>query len=232
MNTTDNFSHTIPNHSILFSLANLTLTCLFLKISFAIQIISHYQLYFHKIPPLSRWPRRRTLVVLAGLPTVRFDFSVSYAAGLGQKKIPRWFPNEAHDCCCALTCFQNSKMPYCSIRTVILDGYCPPWKIVLCATTVVWLLKPSFVLLFGNTKFFALEVIVTRIRCPFLKQLEIFVVRIVSGTTSPGFKKSAWSNPLRYFADKIPSASLIERPFSSTSVNRTMKSVSGASEAM
>ena len=122
-------------------------------------------------------------------------------------------------------CLQNSKMPYCSIRTVILDGYCPPWKIVLCATTVVWLLKPSFVLLFGNTKFFALEVIVTRIRCPFLKQLEIFVVRIVSGTTSPGFKKSAWSNPLRYFADKIPSASLIERPFSSTSVNRTMKSV-------
>ena len=104
-------------------------------------------------------------------------------------------------------CFQNSKLPYCSIRTVILDGYCPPWKIVLCATTVVWLLKPSFVLLFGNTKFFALEVIVTRIRCPFLKQLEIFVVRIVSGTTSPGFKKSAWANPLRYFADKIPSAS-------------------------
>ena len=47
MNTTDNFSHTIPNHSILFSLANLMLTCLFLKISFAIQIISHYQLYFH-----------------------------------------------------------------------------------------------------------------------------------------------------------------------------------------
>ena len=110
-------------------------------------------------------------------------------------------------------CLQNSKMPYCSIRTVILDGYCPPWKIVLCATTVVWLLKPFFVLLFGNTKFFALEVIVTRIRCPFLKQLEIFVVRIVSGTTSPGFKKSAWSNPLRYFADKIPSANLIERPF-------------------
>ena len=23
------------------------------------------------------------------------------------KKIPRWFPNEAHDCCCALTCFRS-----------------------------------------------------------------------------------------------------------------------------
>lgn len=34
------------------------------------------------------------MVVIAGLPAVRFDFSVSYAAGLGQK-IPRWFPNEA-----------------------------------------------------------------------------------------------------------------------------------------
>ena len=49
---------------------------------------------------------RRTLVVLAGLPTVLFDFSVFYTAGMGQK-IPRWFPNEAHNCCCALTCFRS-----------------------------------------------------------------------------------------------------------------------------
>ena len=38
--------------------------------------------------PVSRWPRRRTLVVLAGLPTVRFDFSVFYTTSLGQKNTP------------------------------------------------------------------------------------------------------------------------------------------------
>ena len=54
--------------------------------------------------PVSCWPRRRTLVVLAGLPAVRFDFSVFYAAGLGQK-IPRWFPNEACDACRSTKCF-------------------------------------------------------------------------------------------------------------------------------
>lgn len=43
---------------------------------------------FNKNPPVSRWPRRHTLVVLAGLPTVRFDFSVSYVVGLGQKNTP------------------------------------------------------------------------------------------------------------------------------------------------
>ena len=68
--------------------------------------LSSLQSKFNKNPPVSRWPRRRTLVVLAGLPTVLFDFSVFYTAGMGQK-IPRWFPNEAHDCCCALTCFRS-----------------------------------------------------------------------------------------------------------------------------
>lgn len=29
---------------------------------------------FNKSSPIPRWPRRRTLVVLVGLPTVRFDF--------------------------------------------------------------------------------------------------------------------------------------------------------------
>ena len=50
--------------------------------------LSSLQSKFNKNPPVSRWPRRRTLVVLAGLPTVRFDFSVFYTAGLGQKNTP------------------------------------------------------------------------------------------------------------------------------------------------
>lgn len=29
---------------------------------------------FNKSSPITRWPRRRALVVLVGLPTVRFDF--------------------------------------------------------------------------------------------------------------------------------------------------------------
>ena len=44
---TQTYSDSNSSHSILFSLANLTLACLFLKISFAIQIISHHQTYFH-----------------------------------------------------------------------------------------------------------------------------------------------------------------------------------------
>lgn len=43
---------------------------------------------FNKNPPISCWPCRRTLVVLAGLPAVRFDFSVFYTAGLRQKNTP------------------------------------------------------------------------------------------------------------------------------------------------
>ena len=50
--------------------------------------LSSLQSKFNKNPPVSRWPRRRTLVVLAGLPTVRFDFSVFYTAGLGQINTP------------------------------------------------------------------------------------------------------------------------------------------------
>ena len=57
--------------------------------------LSSLQSKFNKNPPISRWHRRRTLVVLAGLPTVRFDFSVFYTTSLAHKKIPRWFPNEA-----------------------------------------------------------------------------------------------------------------------------------------
>ena len=43
---------------------------------------------FNKNPTVSRWPRRRTLIVLVGPPTVRFDFSVFYTAGMGQKNTP------------------------------------------------------------------------------------------------------------------------------------------------
>ena len=45
-------------------------------------------LHWNLTIPTSRWPRRRTLVVLAGLPTVRFDFSVFYTTSLGQKNTP------------------------------------------------------------------------------------------------------------------------------------------------
>ena len=51
---------------------------------------------------------------------------VSYAAGLGQK-IPRWFPNEAHDCCCALTRFRShlkQKQPaYHVVHSTQYAGY-------------------------------------------------------------------------------------------------------------
>ena len=57
--------------------------------------LSSLQSKFNKNPPVSRWPRRRTLVVLAGLPTVRFDFFSLLCSRIGAKKIPRWFPNEA-----------------------------------------------------------------------------------------------------------------------------------------
>lgn len=57
--------------------------------------LSSLQSKFNKNPPVSRWPRRRTLVVLAGLPTVRFDFFSVLCSRIGAKKIPRWFPNEA-----------------------------------------------------------------------------------------------------------------------------------------
>lgn len=81
---------------------------------------------FNKNPPISCWPCRRTLVVLAGLPAVRFDFSVFYTAGLRQK-IPRWFPNESHDCCCSLTCFQShlkqKRTAYHVIHSTQYAGY-------------------------------------------------------------------------------------------------------------
>ena len=38
--------------------------------------------------PVSRWPRRRTLVVLVGLPTVRFDFFSVLYSQIGEKNTP------------------------------------------------------------------------------------------------------------------------------------------------
>ena len=57
--------------------------------------LSSLQSKFNKNPPVSRWPRRRTLVVLAGLHMVCFDFFSVLCSRIGAKKIPRWFPNEA-----------------------------------------------------------------------------------------------------------------------------------------
>lgn len=54
--------------------------------------LSSLQSKFNKNPPVSRWPRRRTLVVLAGLPTVRFDFFSVLCSRIGAKKYPVSFP--------------------------------------------------------------------------------------------------------------------------------------------
>ena len=54
--------------------------------------LSSLQSKFNKNPPTSRWPRRRTLVVLAGLPTVRFDFFSVLYNQLRAKKYPVGFP--------------------------------------------------------------------------------------------------------------------------------------------
>ena len=43
---------------------------------------------FNKSSPIPRWPRRRTLVVLVGLPTVRFDFFSALCSLMGGKKRP------------------------------------------------------------------------------------------------------------------------------------------------
>ena len=48
--------------------------------------LSSLQSKFNKNPPVSRWPRRRTLVVLAGLHTVRFDFFSVLCSRIGAKK--------------------------------------------------------------------------------------------------------------------------------------------------
>lgn len=56
--------------------------------------LSSLQSKFNKNPPVSRWPRRRTLVVLAGLHTVRFDFFSVLYSRIEAKNTP-WFPNEA-----------------------------------------------------------------------------------------------------------------------------------------
>jgi hypothetical protein len=47
--------------------------------------LSSLQSKFNKNPPIPRWHRRRTLVVLAGLHTVRFDFFSALCSLIGQK---------------------------------------------------------------------------------------------------------------------------------------------------
>ena len=54
--------------------------------------LSSLQSKFNKNPPVSRWPRRRTLVVLAGLHTVRFDFFCVLYSRIEAKKYPVGFP--------------------------------------------------------------------------------------------------------------------------------------------
>ena len=54
--------------------------------------LSSLQSKFNKNPPVSRWPRRRTLVVLAGLHTVRFDFFSVLYSQIEAKKYPVGFP--------------------------------------------------------------------------------------------------------------------------------------------
>ena len=47
---------------------------------------------FNKSSPITRWPRRRALVVLVGLPTVRFDFFSVLYSRIEAKKYPVGFP--------------------------------------------------------------------------------------------------------------------------------------------
>lgn len=63
----------------------------------------------------------------------------------------------------------------------------------------------------------------THMQCPFLKQFDIFMVRIFKQSISSFVKYSDFSKPLRYLALNMLSANLIERPFSSTSVHHTIK---------
>ena len=46
----------------------------------------------NKSSPITRWPRRRALVVLVGLPTVRFDFFSVLYGRIEAKKYPVGFP--------------------------------------------------------------------------------------------------------------------------------------------
>ena len=54
--------------------------------------LSSLQSKFNKNPPVSRWPRRRTLVVLAGLHMVCFDFFSVLCSRIGAKKYLVGFP--------------------------------------------------------------------------------------------------------------------------------------------
>lgn len=59
---------------------------------------------FNKSSPIPRWPRRRTLVVLVGLPTVRFDFFSALCSLMGVKKRPVVFPTRHRRCFYSVFC--------------------------------------------------------------------------------------------------------------------------------
>ena len=52
---------------------------------------------FNKSSPIPRWPRRRTLVVLVGLPTVRLDFFSALCSLMGVKNTPLFFQRSIED---------------------------------------------------------------------------------------------------------------------------------------
>ena len=52
---------------------------------------------FNKSSPITRWPRRRALVVLVGLPTVRFDFFSALCSLMGVKNAPLFFQRGIED---------------------------------------------------------------------------------------------------------------------------------------
>lgn len=52
---------------------------------------------FNKNSPIPRWPHRRTLFVLVGLPTVRFDFFSALCSLMGVKNAPLFFQRGIED---------------------------------------------------------------------------------------------------------------------------------------
>ena len=94
---------------------------------------------FNKSSPITRWPRRRALVVLVGLPTVRFDFFSALCSLMGVKNAPLFFQRGIEDVSILFDHAAHRDSSY-------LNGHCfvslmlcvPVWK----ADKISWLSVP------------------------------------------------------------------------------------------